>query len=219
MDYLWDKFDLKSMEIISKKDAKSAGLKTYFTGIPCIRGHIDVRSVANGVCFECRRQAQNRHRQENLEECRNKSRDWYAKNKEHAVEWKRNWIKENKEAYADRRKRYRNNTNTRAIEMLSSAKYSSNKKNVPFDLDIDFIKSKLDTGVCELTGLPFDLNPLPGGRQNPYTASMDRIVPEKGYVKSNVRMVLWALNAAFNSYGEDVYATIAKVYLDKKGLS
>ena len=29
--------------------------------------------------------------------------------------------------------------------------------------------------------------------------------------------LVWALNAAFNSYGEDVYAKIAKVYLAKHG--
>ena len=66
-----------------------------------------------------------------------------------------------------------------------------------------------------MTGVKFDLEPLPEGRQNPYTASMDRIKPELGYVKTNVRMILWALNAAFNSYGEHVYADIARVFLAK----
>lgn len=33
--------------------AKAAGLKTYFTGKPCPRGHITRRLVANWTCLEC----------------------------------------------------------------------------------------------------------------------------------------------------------------------
>lgn len=205
------------MEVISKQEAKNLNLKSYFTGVACKNGHIDIRSVANGCCFQCRRDGQNKFRENNLEYCKLRSKAWYDKNKDRAVSWKREWVKNNKEQYRARRKRYRNNTNTRAIEMLSNAKYSANKKNVPFDLDIEFIRNKLDAGICELTGLTFNLEPLDGGRQNPYTASMDRISPELGYVKDNVRMILWALNAAFNSYGEEIYASIARVYLAKHG--
>lgn len=99
--------------------------------------------------------------------------------------------------------------------MLAMAKFAAKKKKVAFDLDYEWILIKLTTGTCEMTGVKFDLEPLPEGRQNPYTASMDRIKPELGYVKTNVRMILWALNAAFNSYGEHVYADIAKVFLAK----
>jgi len=188
------------VEIIQKAEAKEKGLKAFFTGLPCPQGHIEPRSVANGVCYECSRQ---------------KSREWYANNKEKAIAWKRNWIAQNKEQFADRRKRYRSRAETRAKEMLAMAKFASKKKNVACDLDYEWILSKLTTGTCEMTGVKFDLEPLPEGRQNPYTASMDRIKPELGYVKTNVRMILWALNAAFNSYGEHVYADIARVFLAK----
>ncbi len=66
-----------------------------------------------------------------------------------------------------------------------------------------------------MTGVKFDLEPLPKGRQNPYTASLDRAKPELGYTKNNVRMILWALNAAFNTYGEHIYADIARVFIAK----
>lgn len=48
------------MEIISRADAIAAGLKQYFTGKPCKRGHIDVRRVANHACLTCHRENQRR---------------------------------------------------------------------------------------------------------------------------------------------------------------
>lgn len=188
------------MEVIQKAEAKKKGLKSFFTGIPCAEGHTDLRSVANGICYECSRQ---------------KSREWYAKNKEKAVAWKRNWISQNKEQYVERRKHYRSRAETRAKEMLAAAKFSSKVKQVAFDLDYEWILEKLKIGTCEMTGVKFDLEPLPKGRQNPYTASLDRVKPELGYTKTNVRMILWALNAAFNTYGEHIYADIARAFLAK----
>lgn len=34
-------------------EAKRLGLKTYFTGKPCLRGHIVERCTANGSCHQC----------------------------------------------------------------------------------------------------------------------------------------------------------------------
>jgi hypothetical protein len=152
-----------------------------------------------------------------LEIDRGKSRQWYEKNKERAKQWKRDWIAANQERYIENRKKWRSSPSSRALEMISAARRTSKKKRLPYDLDRAWLTEKLETGVCELTGIPFQLEPLDGGRQNPYTASLDRIIPSKGYVKSNVRVILWALNAAFNTYGEDVYAKIARVYLAKHG--
>jgi len=42
-------------EIISRADAKAAGLKRYFTGKPCPRGHIAERYVNSKGCRECGR--------------------------------------------------------------------------------------------------------------------------------------------------------------------
>lgn len=103
----------------------------------------------------------------------------------------------------------------RAKEMVAGARWGAKQKGLPFDLDVEWVAKKLVAGVCELTGLPFRLEPIDGGRQNPYTASLDRVVPKLGYVRTNTRVILWALNAAFNSYGEGVYAAIARVYLAK----
>lgn len=204
---------MENPEFLSRKAARTLGRKTYFTGIPCKHNHIDVRSVANAVCFQCRRDSQNAHRLKDPAKERQRSKDWYAANKEHAAQWKSDWIAANPDAYKARRQKYRSKTETRAKEMLAAARRSCKVKKLPFDLDVDWIFERLEIGRCELTNLPFNLAPEPGGRQNPYTASLDRIKPEAGYVRSNVRVILWALNAAFNTYGEGVYADIARVYL------
>lgn len=44
------------MTIISRKAAKAAGEKYYFTGKPCKRGHIDRRFVASFWCLTCGRE-------------------------------------------------------------------------------------------------------------------------------------------------------------------
>lgn len=41
------------IEIISRKDAKARGLKRYFTGKPCERGHFSERYVSVAHCVEC----------------------------------------------------------------------------------------------------------------------------------------------------------------------
>lgn len=42
-------------ELLDKASAKHAGLKYYFTGIPCLHGHVSTRLVINGQCKACQR--------------------------------------------------------------------------------------------------------------------------------------------------------------------
>ena|ERR1700730_17011831 len=44
-----------SPRVISRKDAKAAGLKRYFTGKPCCHGHVCTRNTASGGCQMCAR--------------------------------------------------------------------------------------------------------------------------------------------------------------------
>ena len=50
------------MPIISKEEAKAKGLKRFFTGIPCEKGHISEKLVSNRGCCECARLGRNRRR-------------------------------------------------------------------------------------------------------------------------------------------------------------
>jgi hypothetical protein len=44
------------MKVISRKDAAAQGIKRYFTGKPCLRGHVAERRVVSRDCVLCRDQ-------------------------------------------------------------------------------------------------------------------------------------------------------------------
>lgn len=41
------------MEIITKQQAIDKGLKRFFTGEPCYRGHVSERFIGSGKCVVC----------------------------------------------------------------------------------------------------------------------------------------------------------------------
>lgn len=43
------------MKIITRKDAKAKGMKTYFTGKACKFDHVSKRRTVNGECVACER--------------------------------------------------------------------------------------------------------------------------------------------------------------------
>ena len=51
-----------NMQVISRTEAKAKGLRFYFTGKPCAKGHVAARRVANETCVECERAALKRYR-------------------------------------------------------------------------------------------------------------------------------------------------------------
>lgn len=80
------------------------------------------------------------------------------------------------------------------MHLFNGAKRRAYKWDV-FDITRDFIESKIRTGHCEVTGLPFDMKPMgSASKKNPYAPSLDRIDNSKGYTVDNVRIVLWAVN-------------------------
>ena len=46
---------MEDEEILLRKDAVLKGSKSYFTGKPCLRGHIARRDTGSGSCRECKR--------------------------------------------------------------------------------------------------------------------------------------------------------------------
>ena len=71
---------IRDMNIISKNDAAALGYSRYFTGKPCLRGHISERQTANSTCIECRNETVRKQRAENPEKYREKGRDGHRAN-------------------------------------------------------------------------------------------------------------------------------------------
>lgn len=84
------------------------------------------------------------------------------------------------------------------------AKQRARVKGLAFDLDLyePQIVARYEAGVCEMTFLPFML-PGVGYGDNWASPSIDRRKPELGYVYTNIRIILTALNRAMGEWGED----------------
>lgn len=74
------------------------------------------------------------------------------------------------------------------------------KKQLPFNISINDIQKEMDKGVCALTGIPWAIRP---GKRQFDAPSLDRIKPEKGYVRGNIRVILVGLNMALGDWGEE----------------
>lgn len=84
--------------------------------------------------------------------------------------------------------------------MWSTSKKSARLKGVDFDLDHDWFRVRLAAGICQVSGLPFDLTAAKRVAASP---SVDRIDPKGPYTKANCRLILWWINQAFSNMGED----------------
>jgi hypothetical protein len=98
--------------------------------------------------------------------------------------------------------------------MWHNAKRRSNKSEAKVTIDVNWIEARLKLGVCELTGLQFDLSSTSKFSSNPYAPSLDKIDSKiKDYTPENTRIVLAAVNTALNEYGEVVLFPILKSLL------
>src|ERR1700733_13696758 len=99
------------MKIISRQEAKQAGLARYFTGQPCKRGHVAEGKVNNLNCVKCLLIVGSEWKKKHPEKCREQRNKWNAANREHSRKIKRSWNEKNrkhvKEQQAERSKRWR----------------------------------------------------------------------------------------------------------------
>jgi hypothetical protein len=77
---------------------------------------------------------------------------------------------------------------------LGDIRKRANYKGIPFDLDGEWIKTKVINGVCESTNIPFVLEPNISSI-NPFIPSIDRVDSNKGYTKDNCRIVIYGFNS------------------------
>lgn len=97
-----------------------------------------------------------------------------------------------------------------AKRLLDGAKWRSGKGGITFSLTLDDIKHMADRagGRCEVSGVPF-CGDNSCGKRRPFAPSIDRKVPEDGYVPENCRLVCFAVNVALSDWGEDVLNRVA----------
>lgn len=119
----------------------------------------------------------------------------------------------NKKNRSDYHKEWR--LKNRGSDLLKNARFRAKQRNLLFEIDKEFVKSKIETGVCELTGIPFDFS-KPRAWNAP---SLDQIIAGEGYTKTNTRLVLYAVNTMLNTWGVDIVLNIAEAIKNKGELS
>lgn len=90
----------------------------------------------------------------------------------------------------------------------------SKKLGVPYDLHEHRaeLEKRLTKMTCEITGIALAYQKDDARLWN--SPSLDRIVPEEGYVYSNVRIVAFGVNTLLGNWGEDDAYRIAKSFTD-----
>lgn len=151
-----------------------------------------------------------------VQEVRERHRKWYANNKDKARARHFRWASKNRDHLSRKHKEWY--MKNRGAALVNSAKRRSIKAGIPFDLDghIDEIQRRIDAGVCELTGIAFDMTKDDRIRVRPNAPSIDRIIPDLGYVINNVRVVAMAANTMLMNWGEEFAFKMAQSWVEKK---
>jgi hypothetical protein len=148
---------------------------------------------------------------------KNKGKEKYARI-EDKMGYNKQRYADSREQYISRRRAYLKTTNGRFTQLLHSARTRAKTKGLDYNLTLEWL---LDTyekqnHVCLLTGLPFDFSHNLSLARSfaPFSPSLDRIDPKKGYTIDNVRLVVTAINLALNNFGEDTFTKVAQAYLN-----
>jgi hypothetical protein len=124
-----------------------------------------------------------------------------AKSKDGIAYWCRSCMNDYDKNYRDTKEGYLKNS-------LSSSKKRSKNKSLAFNLDIEYLES-IALDKCPVFGIDLIYQSSRRGKgfPNKHTASLDRVIPELGYVKGNVVYIShWANIIKSNATEVELYA-------------
>ena len=162
------------MELISRQEAIEKGYKTYFTGKPCKRGHISERMICC-ICVICHKENGLKFRKENKDKLQNYNKEY------HKHYHKQNYSKEK------RRIKYIENVE---LELFHHAKHRAKRKCLEFDIEKEDI---IIPEKCPVFGTPLNFD----HKNN--VPTLDRIDPNKGYIKNNIKVISFKANRLKNN--------------------
>jgi len=116
-------------------------------------------------------------------------------------------------ALSETEKRYRATKRGHLCMFLSSAKERSIKQNVSFDLTLDYLES-ITTDECPVFKTPFVWGQSNG--KHPYRPSLDKVIPELGYVQGNVVFISLKANTIKQDITEKELYAVADWLHDKR---
>lgn len=174
------------------------------------------KATRDGLRHECRA-------------CRSKEKaDYLSKPEAHARSLKTNaeYRRRSSEKIKEyRKKKYSKDVNSvegRAYSLLIHARGRASLKSIEFDLDYEWVLDKLKGGVCEATGIPFMFDHREdefsiidrGMLRNPFTPSIDKTDPNKGYTKDNCKVVVYMYNTCKNAFSDEAVQHFCSAYVE-----
>jgi len=111
---------------------------------------------------------------------------------------------------------YANTPKGWTARLIARTKHRANKNNIPYDIDIHWFRDKLSSMHCEITGIHFPLDFYTRGERTPFSPSIDRIIPELGYVKTNCQVVCFIYNYAKANFTDEDVLRMAQALINKK---
>ena len=112
--------------------------------------------------------------------------------------------------------KYTRTARGRAVKLYAAANQRAKRCGSPITIDTEWVEGRLMTGHCEVTGLPFTMEP-DNGRTSPLSPSLDRIDSSKGYTRDNVQVVVWIYNNAKSHWGVGALHTLARALVQQIG--
>jgi hypothetical protein len=146
----------------------------------------------------------------NLERIKKRKRDYYHANRDEQLKKRREFRANNPGKI--KQWRQNNRINNRASSILSGIKKTCKTEGIEFGLTKEWIQKRLDIGVCELSGIAFDME----GKRTRNSPSVDRINPAGSYTPGNCRFVVWSLNRALSNYGQEYMFSLFEEVLKKQ---
>lgn len=113
------------MELITREKARLSGLTRFFTGIPCIHGHISARKVINSSCVQCDNERKRKHHAKNAERLCELARIHYANNREQII--LRRKLNQKKPSIRKETNRIRDNSRSEDAKLKKKIYYQKNR--------------------------------------------------------------------------------------------
>ncbi len=131
---------------------------------------------------------------------KDRKQEWYSKNKEEVLKKQKEYYAENSEEILLKMKTFKENDYPKNLAkyMLRRAKERASKKQIPFDLTIDDIQIPK---FCPILGLELSVSERNGDKSK--SPSLDRIIPELGYVRDNIQVISNLANTMKNCATKD----------------
>lgn len=144
--------------------------------------------------------------------CRDCNNSWQRKNRK-KKEKDQTYVEKRRERSRERYHKTKTNPIAFFKRLFYNLKKRTKEKSLPLDLTWQFLLKRWKDcdGMCELTRIPMILG---ASGRNRYAVSVDRIIPEKGYVKDNVRLITYGLNIAIQDRGLEEFKSLSEDILN-----